>query len=153
MSEQIEAVLDASRVLVAVSSQSLSAVDEGVTLTQFRVLVILASRGPLDLNALADHMGVHPSNATRACDKLVALQLVERNEDPADRRRLLLAPSAAGTRLLRSVSAQRRKAIRGVVAKMRPQSRRHLGQVMRDFATAGGELPTDQWAGVLLGPP
>ncbi|MGH8862679.1 MAG: MarR family winged helix-turn-helix transcriptional regulator [Jatrophihabitantaceae bacterium] len=149
MNGQVEAVLAASRVLVAVSSESLSAVDDVLGLVQFRVLVILASRGPMDLNALAKRMGVHPSNATRACDKLVGLGFVERGEDPSDRRRLLLAPSAAGVDLLESVSEHRRDAIRQVVAKMTPQSRRHLEQVMTDFAAAGDELPTDQWSGLL----
>ena len=49
--------------------------EDTVTLTQFRALVIIASRGPLHLAALADAMRVHPSNATRACDRLVAAGL------------------------------------------------------------------------------
>lgn len=145
MADQVEAVLDASRVLVAVSSQSLAAIDEDISLTQFRVLVILAGHGPMDLNALAERMGVHPSNATRACDRLVSLDLLDRSHDPADRRRLLLAPSAAGQRLLHTVSEHRRTTITNVLANMPPGRRRHLHQVMRDFAAAGGEVPTSEW--------
>jgi len=149
MAEQVEVVLDASRVLVAVSSQSLAALDEVISLTQFRVLVILASRGPMDLNALAQQMGVHPSNATRACDKLVALDLLHRSEDPADRRRLLLTPSVSGQRMLHSVSEHRRAAIHEVLTRMPVRQRHHLRQVMRDFAAAGGETPSREWAGLL----
>ena len=57
-------------------------VEDTVTLTQFRALVIIASRGPLHLAALADAMGVHPSNATRACDRLVAAGLLDRAGQP-----------------------------------------------------------------------
>jgi len=42
----VDAVLSASRVLVAVAARSLSGVAEDVTLTQYRSLVVLASRGP-----------------------------------------------------------------------------------------------------------
>ena len=42
----VDAVLTASRVLVAVAARSLAEVAEEVTLTQYRSLVVLASRGP-----------------------------------------------------------------------------------------------------------
>lgn len=151
MAEQIEAVVDAARVLVAVSSQSVATVDDVISLTQFRVLVIVAGRGPMDLNTLAEQMGVHPSNATRACDKLVSLNLLDRSEDPADRRRLLICPTASGLRMLRSVSEHRRAAIHEVLVTMPARQRRHLRQVMRDFAAAGGDTPSTEWAGLVPG--
>jgi DNA-binding MarR family transcriptional regulator len=149
---QVEAVLDASRVLVAVSAQSLGALDDVISLSQFRVQVILASRGPLDLNTLAERMGVHASNATRTCDKLVALDLHDRSADPANRRRLFLSPSKAGIAPLESVSGQRRRLISELLLKMPERQRRQLRQVMRDFAAAGGERPISEWSGLLPGP-
>ena len=89
-------MLAASRVLVGVAARSLAAVEDTVTLTQVRALVIIASRGPLHLTALAEDMGVHPSNATRACDRLVAAGLLDRRDNPADRRHLLLDPDRCG---------------------------------------------------------
>jgi len=87
---QVDAVMRASRVLVAVVAQSISAVEDQVTFVQFRMLVVIASRGPLNLGEVARQMGVHPSNATRMVDKLVTAGLVERTDDPADRRYLSL---------------------------------------------------------------
>ena len=66
--EATEAVLAASRVLVGLAAQSISAVEESMGVNQFRVLVIIASRGPMHSAGLAAAMGVHPSNATRTCD-------------------------------------------------------------------------------------
>ncbi|MFN2535463.1 MAG: hypothetical protein ABR528_09440, partial [Pseudonocardiaceae bacterium] len=63
--EQIEAVVLATRVLVAVTAQSIASVEDQVTLPQFRVLVMIASRGPQNLTAVAQGLGVHASNATR----------------------------------------------------------------------------------------
>ena len=42
----VDAVLGASRVLVAVAARSLADAGEDVTLTQYRSLIVLASRGP-----------------------------------------------------------------------------------------------------------
>ena len=55
-----DAVLSASRVLVAVSGTTLADVGEEVTLTQYRSLVVLASRGPQGVAALADAVSVTP---------------------------------------------------------------------------------------------
>ena len=70
--EVVDAVLRASRVLVAVAVRSLAAVDHDVTLPQYRALVVLASRGPQRPSALAEALAVHPSTITRLCDRLVA---------------------------------------------------------------------------------
>jgi len=42
----VDAVLSASRTLVAVAERSLGAAAEETTLAQYRALVVLASRGP-----------------------------------------------------------------------------------------------------------
>ena len=69
--EVVDAVLRASRVLVAVAVRSLAEVDDDVTLPQYRALVVLASRGPQRPTELADALAVHPSTITRLCDRLV----------------------------------------------------------------------------------
>lgn len=69
--DQGNAVMRATRVLVAVTAQSVAELDERVTLPQLRILVVVAIRGPQNLTAVARSLGVHFSNATRACDKLV----------------------------------------------------------------------------------
>ena len=49
----VEAVLGASRVLVAVAARSLADVAEEVTVQQYRALVVLASQGPQRVLSLA----------------------------------------------------------------------------------------------------
>ncbi|HEY2215680.1 MAG TPA: hypothetical protein VGH31_11530, partial [Acidimicrobiales bacterium] len=50
----VDAVLSASRVLVAIAARSLADAGEEVTLTQYRSLVVLASRGPQGVAELAE---------------------------------------------------------------------------------------------------
>ncbi|WP_285574934.1 MarR family transcriptional regulator, partial [Streptomyces sp. RTGN2] len=72
------AVIAASRVLVAVSARSLSEIEERVTLAQFRMLVVLSTRGTTKLVALADLLHVAPSTAMRMVDRLIAAGLADR---------------------------------------------------------------------------
>src|SRR3954451_15755886 len=85
-----DAVLTASRLLIAVSARSIGAVDESITIPQFRLLVVLDGRGPLKLTTLAEHLGVNPSTVTRMVDRLVAAGLVSREANPASRRELVV---------------------------------------------------------------
>ncbi|GGL93033.1 hypothetical protein GCM10011594_11010 [Nakamurella endophytica] len=144
--DQVDAVLAASRVLVAVSARSLSVAEDRVTVGQFRVMVIVESRGPIGVNALAEAMGVHPSNATRGCDRLVAAGLLDRRENREDRRQLVLALTAAGRALLHEVMSVRRAAVAETLLRMPANERARVACALAAFAAAGGEPdPADLW--------
>ncbi len=139
MNDDVEAVMAAARVLVAVSARSVAAVEDVVTLPQLRVLVLVASRTAPNLGAVANGLGVHPSNATRAVDRLVSAGLLDRSDDRTDRRNLVLTLTAKGQGLVDHVMDQRRAAIAAILDRMPPARRRSLVPVMRAFAEAGGE--------------
>ena len=130
----------AARALVGISARSLVDVDDVVTPPQLRVLVMIASRGPLNLGAVARGLGVHPSNATRACDRLVVAGLLDRRDDPADRRNLLLQLTEEGRTLVDQIMDRRRHAIAEVLARMPALQRTALIPVLVTFAEAAGEL-------------
>ncbi|GDY32511.1 MarR family winged helix-turn-helix transcriptional regulator [Gandjariella thermophila] len=134
-----EAVLTASRLLVAISARSIAAVDESVTLPQFRLLVVLDTRGSLKLSALADHLGVNPSTATRMVDRLIAAGMVARDVNPASRREVVVRLTGEGSRVVRDVTEQRRREISAIVARMPARSRQGLVAALTAFAEAGGE--------------
>jgi DNA-binding MarR family transcriptional regulator len=145
--DDVDAVMLAARVLVGVSARSVALVEDDVTLPQLRLLVMVASRGPLNLAAVAAGLGVHPSNATRACDRLVTAGLLDRRDNPADRRHLLLELTPSGRALVARVMDQRRAAIAEILGRMPRSRRRELVGVLRSFAAAAGELPDREvWA-------
>jgi DNA-binding MarR family transcriptional regulator len=148
------AVLTASRLLVAISARSLAAVEESVTLPQFRMLVVLASHGETNLAALAERLGVNPSTAMRMVDRLEAAGLASRRANPASRREVVLHLTAAGQQVVDEVTARRREEIAAVVARMPPEQRGGLVSALRAFADAGREPPAGETARgdvVLLG--
>ena len=144
---QIDAVMVASRALVAVAAQSVASVEGRVTLPQLRVLVMIASRGPQNLASVAAGLGVHASNGTRMCDKLVSAGLLHRSDDPTDRRNLILQLTPSGQELVQSMTEHRRTAIANVLAKMPAQLRSDLIPALLAFAEGAGEIPPgDAWA-------
>jgi len=136
---QIEAVLEASRAMVAVVAHSLADAQAQITLPQWRALVVAERHGPLNMSAMAQWMGVHPSNATRACEGLVRSGLLDRREDPDDRRRQLLSLSRSGHEFVETLLEHRRRALAQVLERVPEARRKRLAAAMRDFAEAVGD--------------
>ena len=134
-----DALLTASRLLVAVSARSIGQVDETITISQFRTLVILSNRGPVNLATLAGLLGVQPSATGRMVDRLVAAGLIDRLPHPTSRRELLAALTKRGREVVRQVTAHRRAEIAAIVEKMPPQERHGLVRALTAFTAAGGE--------------
>lgn len=139
------AVLTASRLLVAVSARSLAEVEERVTLPQFRMLVVLHTRGATKLVALADLLGVAPSTAMRMVDRLIAAGLADRQTNPDNRRETLLRLTEEGRRTVENVTARRRAEIAAIVERLAPKQRAALIGALAAFNEAGGEPLAPAW--------
>ncbi|MFE2374520.1 MarR family winged helix-turn-helix transcriptional regulator [Streptomyces sp. NPDC059398] len=133
------AVLTASRVLVAVSARSLAAVEDRVTLPQFRLLVAFSTRGAAKLVDVAEWLGVNPSTAMRMADRLIAAGLVDRRINPDNRRATLLQLTDEGHSIVEQVTTRRRTEIATIVERMAPSQRTALVDALTTFADAGGE--------------
>ena len=75
-------------------------------------------------------------------DRLVAAGLLDRSDDPADRRNLLLQVTPAGRALVRDVMQRRRDAIAEILAQMSPEQRHQFADGSAAFAAAGDEFPS-----------
>ncbi|MEV7245017.1 MarR family winged helix-turn-helix transcriptional regulator [Streptomyces sp. NPDC093248] len=133
------AVLTASRLLVAVSARSLAAVEDRVTVAQFRMLVVLSTRGTTKLVELAELLQVAPSTAMRMVDRLIAAGLADRQANPVNRRETLLRLTEEGRRTVEEVTARRRAEIAAIVQRLRPMERLALVEALNAFNEAGGE--------------
>ena len=123
----VDAVLTASRTLVAVATTSLGAAADDITIAQYRALVVLASRGPQRMADLAAALDVAPSTAGRMCDRLVRKGLIRRHRVRADRRAVKVSITEAGRQVVDEATARRRAA-----------AGRHLGQALGPPAVGGG---------------
>jgi DNA-binding MarR family transcriptional regulator len=142
----VDAVLSASRVLVAVAARSLADAAEEVTLTQYRTLVVLASRGPQNLAGLAEAVGVTPATATRMCDRLVRKKLISRRVERDNRRTVRLTLSVTGRELVNAVTESRRRDISHIIRAIPADERGVLVQALQHFSLAAGEVPEQDWS-------
>lgn len=136
-----DALVTASRLLVAISARSIAEVDESITIPQFRALVILSSRGAVNLTALAGLLDVRPSTIGRMVERLVASGLIDRRQHPNSRRELMVALTPRGREVVDTVTARRRAEIARVVQAMPEPQRRGLVSTLTAFTEAGGEPP------------
>jgi len=142
----VDAVITASRVLVAIAARSLADAGEEVTLTQYRALVVLASRGPQGVAALAEALAVTPPTASRLCERLVRKGLVRRRTDRRDRRHVHIGLTPAGLRLIDAVTARRREEVTALLSGIGPDVQRSVVNALRQLAAGAGEVPEQEWA-------
>ena len=141
----VDAVLTASRTLVAVAERSLGAAAEETTLAQYRALVVLASRGPQRLVDLARALAVTPPTAGRMCDRLLRKGLIRRHRARADRREVLVSITPAGREVVDQATAQRRELLAEILGRLPARQQAAVAAALQAFAEAAGEVPDSQW--------
>ena len=135
----VTALLAASRLLVAIAAKSLAAVEDTLTLPQYRLLVVLDSRGPSNLAGLAEALEVNPSTALRMVERLTTAGMVEKATNPTRRRQVQLRLTGAGWQTVREVTEARRAEFSRIVAAMPAEQRIQLVAMLTAFTEAGGE--------------
>jgi len=133
----LDAVLASSQALVALAARSI-ATAKGVTLPQFRMLVVLRD-APRNLTHLAEALDVAASTALRMVDRLIAAGLVERSIPPENRRVTQLDLTPAGARTVHEVTARRRRDLAAVLTRVPAPQRNGLAAAMAAFASAARE--------------
>lgn len=147
--EEVVALVDGlaalSRALVGITARALATLDVDVALSQYRTIVVLASRGPLRTVDLASALDVHPSTVTRTCDRLVRRGLVVRQQGAADRRVSWLALTEAGKTLVGDVMRRRTEQIQDLVRAPAAQAAGTAAELIEALAVAAGEPTEQQW--------
>jgi DNA-binding MarR family transcriptional regulator len=142
-----DAVLATCRLLVALSAQSMAEVADIADPTQVRVLVIAASRAPISLGELADAASLTPSTASRLCERMVTRGLLDRSDDPTNRRALNLTLTKDGRIVVERMIAHRRAAIDAILTRLPRRRRLALAELLSEFNTAGGQpVEHDLWS-------
>jgi DNA-binding MarR family transcriptional regulator len=146
--ELTEAFVAASRALVAIAVHSVGAAPEDITVAQFRLLVIVTD-GDRTVGELAGLLGVHQSNATRHCDRLQRLGLLERHRSADDRRVVQVRITDRGRQVVDAVMEQRRADVRRVLDLLPLAETEAALVAMRAFASAAveaeGPVPATPW--------
>ncbi|WP_435747537.1 MarR family winged helix-turn-helix transcriptional regulator [Nocardioides sp. SYSU DS0663] len=143
-----DAMMAVSRTMTAVVARTFGEVASEITVPQLRVLVLLKSRGPMNLSTVAQHLSVNPSNASRTCDQLVSSGRVVREAHERDRRNVVLRLTDEGARFVEGLMAARRAILEGVIARMAPADQEQLAASLEAFSAAVASAPADETIGL-----
>lgn len=141
----VDALAALCRSLVGVTVRTLDALDVDLTMSQYRILVLLVSGGPVRVVDLATSLHVHPSTVTRACDRLARRGLVTRRTGESDRRVSWLSLTVAGRDLVGEVVRRRSAEIRRLVAVTGTAPEVGLIGTLEALVAATGEPDERQW--------
>jgi DNA-binding MarR family transcriptional regulator len=109
-----------------------------VSVSQLRVLYVLAENDGINLRTLTETLDSLPSSVSRLCDRLEAIGLVQRSASTTSRRELQLHLTAAGLAYLDELRTARERALAVVLDAMPAADRRALVTGLRAFRTAAG---------------
>lgn len=130
---QVDAVVDATRVIGALIARTLVQLEPSVTMPQWRVLV-LASDGGCPVSAVADDLAIHPSNATRIVERLATAGLVAKRRGTVDRRQVLVTLTRQGRELYDRAMHLRRVRVQEAMRGMGVDEREQLVVALSVFA-------------------
>ncbi len=142
----VEAVLTASRAMVAIAIASLADERVEITLPQYRLLVLLAMDGPKKVATLSKLLDVYSSTVTRLCDRLSARGLIERATEPGDRREVVVSLTRRGRSLVDRVTRRRHDRISAIIDAIPPTRRRELVLALQTFSDAASGAPAQEWS-------
>ncbi len=110
----VNTVIEAQRTVVRTVWDSIARdwLDLDLSMGQLKVLFVLYHAGATPVGGVADKLQIGLPAASVVVDKMVQMQLVERHEDPQDRRRTLVRLTANGEKLARDLREGRREQLR-----------------------------------------
>jgi DNA-binding MarR family transcriptional regulator len=106
---------------------------EGLTPTQYSVLALVRSRGPLGLTELTELEGLNPTMLSRVVKVLDERGLVRRMPDPGDLRAARLAATAEGERVHDRVRAERTRVVSDCLHALPPETAKLLLSAVPDL--------------------
>ena len=106
----------------------------GLTPTEMNALDLLASSGPVNARALAEHCGISPSTTTHLLDRLSAAGRVELKRSTTDRRELQVTMSDQFRQEAERLEAQVTGPVHDVVSGRSEDERRAIGQFLLEVA-------------------
>ena len=136
---EVTAVMRLARAVFNVNTRSITSVNDALTLTQLRTLVLVAtSPVPVTTGIVAETLEIHVSTASRLTDRLIKAEWLQRNDSPLDRRYFIMTLTAEGTALLTATMARRRDSFAAILEQMAPEDRALVRTVFDAFSRAAG---------------
>lgn len=119
-------------------------IDLNLTLAQVKAIYVVATAGPLRMVDLATRMGVAPSTLSGLADRLVQLGLLERFDDPANRRQVLVRATPTATEQIQAMSELNQESMRLLLMRLHTiEEIETIERAIRLMTAAASEMTTE----------
>ena len=129
----------ATRMLAGVALRSMDALDNAVTLPQFRLLAVLADLGRVPTGEAARTLGLDRSTVTRLANRMVDAGHVVRGSDERHRGMVTLELTASGRDLVATADAWRRAELARIMARLAPEDQATVTASLGLLVAAAGD--------------
>jgi DNA-binding MarR family transcriptional regulator len=119
-----------------------SSKDSGLSVPQLSALIRLHHQGFCGVSEIGDHLGITNAAVSQMVERLVQLRLLERAEDPRDRRVKQLTLTPKGQELVQECIGARRQWMEGLTNALTPQEQGLIINALTILTTAARRLET-----------
>lgn len=102
----------------------------GISMPQFSILMQLHHRGACGVSDIGGRMDVTSAAASQLVDKLAQAGLIERTEDPQDRRAKRITLSPKGQELIRAGISERYRWVDALAESLSADERQKVGEAL-----------------------
>jgi|SRR5689334_25350363 len=112
----------------------------GIGFSDFAVLEVLLHKGPTPVNAIGSLVRLTSGSITTAVDRLERKGLVERRNDPEDRRARVVHLTPSGRKLISCAFADHEAAMDKATSGLTPEERGQAAALLKKLGLAAHEL-------------
>jgi MarR family transcriptional regulator, 2-MHQ and catechol-resistance regulon repressor len=112
----------------------------GIGFSDFAALEVLLHKGPLPVNEIGRLVRLTSGSMTTAVDRLEKKGMVERQNDPADRRARVVHLTDAGKKLIECAFADHERAMEKAASGLTPEERTRLASLLKKLGREAEEL-------------
>jgi DNA-binding MarR family transcriptional regulator len=112
--------------------------ERGVSMPQIGALFHIRSKGSCGVTDIGDDLGVTSAAASQMLERLVQNGLVERREDPDDRRAKRIVLTEEGQRLVRASMEARQRWFAALADRLSPHERDLAAEALRTLVARSG---------------
>jgi DNA-binding MarR family transcriptional regulator len=115
----------------------------GLSMPQFGVLMQLHYRGACGMSKVSEGFDITPAAASQLVDKLVQSGLIQRVEDPHDRRAKLLNLTDKGRDLIQQGIEERYRWVEELAGQLTAEERSQVSEALNTMTEAAKELEAE----------
>jgi DNA-binding MarR family transcriptional regulator len=115
----------------------------GLSMPQFGILMQIHFHGNCGISDISNRFEITSAAASQLVDKLVQSGLIQRAEDPHDRRAKLLNITEKGKELIQQGTQRRYLWLEDLARKLSPEEREQVNEALQIMTRAAQELETE----------